>query len=85
MSYNEDDTRRYNEMLYNFEIFSKMKKSLLKQKCSIHNKRLKMMANWENEYFVDIFISGYCCKVFAEEIAKEFIDAHIFNGVNIEE
>lgn len=84
MSYSEDETRGYNSMLYNFEVFAEMKKSLSKIKCSVHNKKLKMKADWENEYFVDIFISKYCCTDFAEEMAKHFIEAKIFNTVTIE-
>ena len=85
MSYNEEQTRAYNSMMYDFEVFEEIKKSLSKNKCSVHNKKLKMEANWENEYDIDIVISKYCCAAFAEEIAKKFIEADRFTSVTIAE
>ncbi|HMJ48841.1 MAG TPA: hypothetical protein VK498_16025 [Ferruginibacter sp.] len=84
MSYNEEQTRQYNLMLSSFDIFNKIKKELSKNKCQTHNKKLKMEANWENEYDVDILISKYCCIDFALQIAKVFIDEGCFVSVMLE-
>lgn len=83
MSYNEEQTRAYESMMYSFEQFETMKKLLSKRKCLIHNKRLKMEANWENEYDIDIVISKYCCTDFAKQIGKEFIEADRFASITI--
>ncbi len=85
MSYNEEQTRAYNSMLYACEQFDIMKKTLSNAKCQTHNKKLKMSVNWERDYDTDVIIYNYCCANFAEQIAKKLIDAAIFTSVTIEE
>lgn len=83
MSYSEEQTRAYESMMYEFEVFEEMKKKLSKNRCPIHNKRLKVEASWENEYDIDIFISNYCCVGFAEQMANPFIESKRFTSVTI--
>jgi hypothetical protein len=83
MSYSEEQTRAYESMMYDFGHFNTMKKTLSKIKCPVHNKQLKMEANWENDYDIDIEISKYCCIDFAKQIEKEFIDADRFKSITI--
>jgi hypothetical protein len=84
MGYSEEQTRVYNSMMYAFNVFDEMKKNLSSDKCHIHNKKLKMEASWEREYDIDITIYKYCYVDFAEQIAKKFIDVHLFSSVTIE-
>lgn len=84
MSYNEEQSRSYDAMLYAFSEFENMKKVLSQEKCQVHNKKLKMGANWEREYDIDITIYKYCCMEFAKQIADKFIEADIFTSVSIE-
>lgn len=83
MSYTEEQTRAYNSMVCDFKFFDDLKKSLSKTKCPIHNKKIKMVANWEREYDIEIIISNYCCLAFAAQIAKHFKDADRFASVEI--
>ena len=83
MSYNEKETNKYNSMMADFEHFAEMKRALSKNKCPVHNKKLKMEAHWENDYDIDIFISKYCCMDFAKQMKKEFLKADRFTSVTI--
>ena len=83
MGYSEEQTRAYEAMLYDFEVFEEMKKSLKKEKCHIHNNKLRIEASWENDYDINIFISKYCCVQFAESIAAIFMEAKRFNKISI--
>ncbi len=85
MSYSEKERRAYESMMCDFQYFEEMKKYLSKRKCFVHNQRLKMEANWENEYDIDIVISKYCCVGFAKQIEKEFIEVDRFTSVTIAE
>ena len=84
MSYNEEQTRAYNSLMYAFGVFDEMKETLSKVKCSTHNKKLKMGASWERDYDIDVTIYKYCCMNFAEEIANKFVEANVFTSVTIE-
>jgi len=64
-------------------VFDEMKQSLSKEKCSAHNKKLKLGASWEREYDLDITIYKYCCIDFATQIANQFIENQLFATVTI--
>lgn len=50
----KEETRAYQSMINEFRLFEEMKKSLSKRKCSVHNKRLKMEANWEMDMILTL-------------------------------
>ena len=81
----KDEYYRYIGLQVSQQRFDEIRKAQLYTKCPIHKKRVKMELDWTGEYDLHITISKYCCKDFAAEMAKPFIEAEAFNSVEIVE
>lgn len=84
MSYSEEQHRSYAEMQWKMEEAKKIRDSLKGAKCPVHNKKAYASEVWEEDYAVNIYISRYCCREYAVEIQKLFLEKGYFDKVVIE-
>ncbi|MEO6730316.1 MAG: hypothetical protein ABIN01_03810 [Ferruginibacter sp.] len=82
MSYSQDEGHRYEIMLSNLRELERIKKKLSGNKCIVHKKSVKIEANYEFDYSIQIVITKCCCNDFGKIVAEHF-HSDISNDITI--